>query len=210
MRPSSPTTYASTASQTSPDELRVNGSSLRADVPEFCPAASPPQPTGDTFFDAREWYAPVAAHQPAQFFDAREWYAPVAAPLPVQSTHDAQLPAQIKSDEATRPSAAGAPVRPAPSTERASFVDRTSRWIHGKARAAAICFVAAIATIASKCEQLKEQFRDVFGGAGAEEQEHLMPPPMKGPPMRVHLKPDAVPSACLVPVSYTHLRAHET
>ena len=58
--------YASVASQTSPDELLVNGSSLRGEVQEFRPAVGSPSPAG-IVFDAREWYAPIAAYPPDQF-----------------------------------------------------------------------------------------------------------------------------------------------
>ena len=58
--------YASAASQTSPNELLANGSSLRSEAQEFRPAVGTP-PQAGTVFDAREWYAPVAAYTPVPF-----------------------------------------------------------------------------------------------------------------------------------------------
>ena len=176
-----PTSRADAASQTLSGELAVNGSVLRSEAQEFVPAAGLPPPCGDVFFDAREWYAPVAAYPPVQF---TQYAQPSAQPEPVEGTY---------------PAAAGTPVQSTPSRERGSFVERTAKWISGRARAVALLFVAAATTLATKRDQLVQQFEDVFGGADAASKDHLMPPPMKGPPMQVHLKLDAVPSACLVP-----------
>ena len=161
--------------------MLVNGSSLRGEAQEFCPATGLSSPNGDVFLDAQEWYAPVAANLPGQ------------ASLPVQPL------AQPEPVEGTRPTAAGLPVQSTPSCGRGNFVERTARWISGRAQAVALLFVAAATTLANKRDQFVQQFEDVFGGADAASKDHLMPPPMKGPPMQVHLKPEAVPSTCLVP-----------
>ena len=136
--------YASVTSQTSPDELLVNGSSLRGEAQEFHPSAGVPPPAG-TVFDAREWYALVAAYPPVQFTQYE----------------------QPELNREARPNADEAHASPVTPHARAGFVERTARWIHGRARAAALFFVAAVAAIASKRDQLREQFQDVFGGARA-------------------------------------------
>ena len=74
--------YASAASQTSPNELLANGSSLRSEAQEFHPAVGTPSPAGN-MFDAREWYMPIAAHFPNQFI---QYAQPPAQPEAVQST----------------------------------------------------------------------------------------------------------------------------
>ncbi|MDE5118088.1 MAG: hypothetical protein O4860_13050, partial [Trichodesmium sp. St2_bin2_1] len=119
--------YASAASQTSPNELLANGSSLRSEAQEFRPAVGTP-PQAGTVFDAREWYAPVAAYPPVQFTQYEQ--------------------PELNGD--ARPDADEAHASPANPHARAGFVERTARWIHGRARAAACLFVAAVAAIASK------------------------------------------------------------
>ena len=148
--------YASVASQTSPAELLVNGSSLRSEAQEFCPAVGSASPA-EIMFDAREWYASIAAYSPDQF---PQYAQPPAQP---ESAQYAQPPEQPDANET--------PVSPVISHARAGFVERTARWIHGRARAAACLFVAAVAAIATKRDQLREQFQDVFGGAGAADKE---------------------------------------
>ena len=111
--------YASVASQTSPNELLINGSVLRAEAQEFRSAVDPPSPAGGVF-DAREWYAPVTAYQPVQF------------------TQYAQPPGQPEPNVDAQIAAIEAPVPSVSSCARAGFVERTARWIHGRARAAAL------------------------------------------------------------------------
>ena len=172
-------TRTSTASQTVPETATatLQASDLPGRnpyAPEFVPRAAL---TGqglpeeeEVFFDAVE-----EQRAPVQNTSA----VPVLAPTCSASTFQARVDAN------------------------ASFIRQTCRWLDAKVRSGVRCLIAAAAVLVTGSEATRDQLMsehvDVFGGAAAAQAAHLMPLPMRGPLMETRLKPDAVPSTCLVP-----------